>query len=78
MFIHLHTHKHAEYVGPHPPVFSGSHRYMVFAYEQMESIAEPPVPENRARFELMPWIDLIGGENILRGPIASIGFVSEY
>lgn len=51
---------------------------MIFAYEQMETIADPPVPENRARFELMSWINVIGGENILRGPIASIGFVSEY
>lgn len=38
----------------------------------------PPVPDNRARFELMDWIQMVGGENILRGPIASIGFTSEY
>lgn len=65
-------------MGPAPPVFSGPHRYMIIAYEQIEPIVNPIVPENRARFELMPWIDSIGNEKVLRGPIASIGFLSEY
>lgn len=68
----------SEYVGPTPPVFSGPHRYMIIAYEQIEAIVNPTPVENRARFELTEWIDSIGGENVLRGPIASVGFISEY
>lgn len=67
-----------EYVGPSPPVFSGPHRYMIIAYEQVEPIVEPTVVENRARFELMNWIESIGGEKLLRGPISSVAFISEY
>lgn len=59
-------------------MFSGPHRYMVIAYEQVAPIVDPTEIEHRARFELMNWIDSIGGEDILRGPIASVAFVSEY
>lgn len=51
---------------------------MIIAYEQVEPIVEPTVVENRARFELMNWIESIGGEKLLRGPISSVAFISEY
>lgn len=51
---------------------------MCFAYEQLASLENAPIPANRARFALMPWFESVGGEDILRGPVASIGFITEF
>lgn len=59
-------------------MFSGQHRYMIFAYEQLELEIDVPQPDGRTKFRPFEWMESFGGEDILRGPIASIGFVSEY
>ena len=51
---------------------------MFFAYEQQVDDMNVPLPEHRSRFDLSDWIESFGGENAVRGPIASIGYVSEY
>lgn len=66
------------YRAPDPPVFSGKHRYMIFAYEQMELEIDVPQPDGRAKFDPTKWMDSFGGDDVLRGPVASIGFVSEF
>lgn len=66
------------YTRPDPPVFSGQHRYMIFAYEQLELEIDVPQPDGRVKFQPKEWMESFGGEDILRGPIASIGFTSEY
>lgn len=66
------------YTAPDPPVFSGQHRYMIFAYEQMELEIDVPQPESRVKFDPISWMELFGGEDVLRGPVASIGFISEF
>lgn len=66
------------YAAPDPPVFSGQHRYMIFAYEQLEPEIEVLQPEGRAKFDLLAWFESFGGEEVIRGPVASIGFKSEF
>ncbi|XP_031625891.1 protein RICE FLOWERING LOCUS T 1-like [Contarinia nasturtii] len=66
------------YTAPDPPVFSGEHRYMVFAYEQLEHEIEVPQPDSRAKFDPISWMESFGGEDVIRGPVASIGFKSEF
>lgn len=66
------------YIAPDPPVFSGEHRYMIFAYEQLENDIEVQQPEGRAKFNPITWMETFGGEDVVRGPVASIGFKSEF
>lgn len=66
------------YAAPDPPVFSGEHRYMIFAYEQLEIEIEAPQPDGRAKFDPIAWMESFGGEDVIRGPVASIGFKSEF
>lgn len=66
------------YIGPAPPAFSGLHRYMFFAYEQLTSFENLPIPIVRSRFSPMNWFESIGGQDVIRGPVSAIGFVSEY
>lgn len=72
------TNNKTEYTGPQPPAFSGPHRYMVFAYEQLINLDGAPVPAYRARFALAEWFEALGGERVARGPVASTGFISEF
>lgn len=66
------------YAAPEPPVFSGEHRYMIFAYEQLENEIEVPQPDGRAKFNPITWMETFGGEDVIRGPVASIGFKTEF
>lgn len=66
------------YAAPEPPVFSGQHRYMIFAYEQMETEIDVPQPDGRMKFNPINWMESFGGEDVIRGPVASIGFTSEF
>lgn len=66
------------YTAPDPPVFSGEHRYMIFAYEQLEIEIEVPQPDGRTKFDPIAWMESFGGEDIIRGPVGSIGFKSEF
>lgn len=72
------THFYLGYASPNPSVFSGEHRYMIFVYEQLEYEIEVPQPNGRAKFNLMSWMESFGGEDVIRGPIGSIGFKSEF
>ncbi len=67
-----------EYTGPSPAAFSGPHRFMIFAYVQTNSYITAPLPEFRSRFVLMDWLKSFGGEAVIRGPVASVGFISEF
>lgn len=51
---------------------------MLFAYEQMELEIDVPQPEARVKFDPISWMESFGGEDVLRGPVASIGFISEF
>lgn len=51
---------------------------MIFAYEQLELEIEVPQPDGRAKFNPIAWMESFGGEDIIRGPVASIGFKSEF
>lgn len=51
---------------------------MVFVYEQLEHEIEVPQPEGRAKFDPISWMESFGGEDVIRGPVASIGFKSEF
>lgn len=51
---------------------------MIFAYEQMEAEIDVPQPESRLKFDPTAWMESFGGEEIIRGPISSIGFTSEF
>lgn len=51
---------------------------MIFAYEQLEHDIEVPQPEARAKFDLLAWMESFGGEEVIRGPVASIGFKTEF
>ncbi|KAJ6636781.1 Phosphatidylethanolamine-binding protein 4 [Pseudolycoriella hygida] len=67
-----------EYTGPSPAAFSGPHRFMIFAYVQMSNYLTAPLPAYRSRFVLMDWLDSFGGEDTLRGPVASVGYITEF
>ncbi|XP_037028410.1 phosphatidylethanolamine-binding protein 4-like [Bradysia coprophila] len=67
-----------EYIGPAPAAFSGPHRYMIFVYVQTKSYISAPLPPFRTRFVLMDWLNSFGGESSIRGPVASVGFISEF
>lgn len=51
---------------------------MIFAFEQLESEIEVPQPESRSKFDLLAWFESFGGEEVIRGPVAAIGFQSEF
>lgn len=68
----------SDYIGPQPPAFSGPHRYMVLAYEQLVVLDGAPVPAYRVRFVLADWFDVLGGDEVVRGPVASGGFIAEF
>lgn len=51
---------------------------MIFAYVQMSNYITTPLPPFRSRFDLIDWMQLFGGEDAIRGPVASVGFVSEF
>lgn len=51
------------YQAPDPPVFSGEHRYMIFAYEQLEIEIEVLQPDSRAKFDPIAWMESFGGED---------------
>lgn len=51
---------------------------MIFAYVQMSSYITAPLPPFRSQFDLMDWMQSFGGEDIIRGPVASVGFISEF
>lgn len=51
---------------------------MVLAYEQLAVLDAAPVPEYRARFVLAVWFEALGGDEVVRGPVASGGFVAEF
>lgn len=61
-------------MGPAPPVYSGIHRYQVFVYEQKEDNVEL-ASMIRSKFDLMNWLHFSG---VLCGPVASIGYHSEF
>lgn len=65
-------------MGPAPAAFSGPHRYMTFAYEQMAILDGVPVPASRMRFSLADWLEILGGDDVIRGPVASGGYISEF
>lgn len=44
----------------------------------MESEIDVPQPDSRVKFDPIAWFESFGGEDIIRGPVASIGFVSEF
>lgn len=70
--------KQTGYAAPDPSPFSGQHRYMIFAYEQIETEIDVPQPDGRAKFDPIAWMESFGGEDVIRGPVASIGFTSEF
>lgn len=51
---------------------------MVLAYEQLVVLDGAPVPAYRARFVLADWFDVLGGDEVVRGPVASGGFIAEF
>lgn len=44
----------------------------------MDNEIDVPQPDSRSKFEPIKWMDSFGGEDVLRGPVASIGFISEF
>lgn len=44
----------------------------------METEIDVPQPDGRAKFDPIAWMESFGGEDVIRGPVASIGFTSEF
>lgn len=51
---------------------------MVFLYEQLEHEIDVPQPDGRAKFDPIQFMESFGGEDVIRGPVASIGFKTEF
>lgn len=51
---------------------------MLFVYEQMIALDAAPAPAYRARFSLADWFEALGGEDVVRGPVASGGYIAEF
>lgn len=44
----------------------------------MEAEIDVPQPDGRTKFDPIAWMESFGGEDVIRGPIASVGFKSEF